>query len=258
MTIHQFHFLGIRLHAMTKQDLVSAVVQALEARRQYIIGNHNLHSLYLWDYEPKIREFYSLADYIHIDGMPLVWLGRLFGHPFKSEHRTGYMELLPLLAEEAARRQWKMFYLGSRAAVAEKAVLALRTQYPGLQITARDGYFETVRYGKENQSVLAEIHDYAPDILLVGMGMPRQEIWIQENLEDIDANAIFCCGALMERVAGELATAPQWLGPIGLEWIFRFCSDPVRTWRRYLVEPWFILFRLMKYYFRSAEPRPPI
>ena len=253
MRIPAFDLLGVHLDAMTKQDLVNTVVQAVDARTQCIIGNHNLHSLYLWGNEPKIRKFYSLADYIQIDGMPLVWLGRFFGLPFKPKHRTTNLDLLPLLANEAVSRQWRMFYLGSRPGVAEKAARKLRIQYPGFQIATHDGYFNTAQSEKENQSVLAQIRDYAPDVLMVGMGMPRQEIWIEENLKDIVATTIFCCGGLMDLVAGEIPTPPRWLGSVGLEWLFRLFSQPVRTWRRYLLEPWLIVFRIIKHYLRYGH-----
>lgn len=246
-----FHFLGIRLHAMSGPDLVRAVGEAVDASDQYVIANHNLHSLYLCESAPKMRDFYASAKYIHIDGMPIVWLGQLFGHPLKREHRTGYISLLPLLAKEAAMRGWRIFYLGSRPGVAEKAACKLRSAYPGLQIKTQHGYFQTDPTGPENQDIVATIRDYAPQILMVGMSMPRQEMWIQENLPDICANAIFCCGALMDYVSGELPTAPRWLGPLGLEWIFRFTSDPVQTWRRYLLEPWTILFRVARHYLRT-------
>jgi N-acetylglucosaminyldiphosphoundecaprenol N-acetyl-beta-D-mannosaminyltransferase len=201
-----------------------------------------------------MQEFYSSANYTNIDGMSLVFVGRLLGLPFKSEHRTNYIDLLPLLVEEAIRCQWRVFYLGSRPGVADKAAQVLRTRYPSLQIATHDGYFETDQSGQENQSVLAEIRDYAPDILMVGMGMPRQEIWIAENLKDVGAHAIFCCGGLMDLVAGEIPTAPRWLGPLGLEWLYRLSSEPARLWRRYLVEPWVILFRVTKQYLRSGRP----
>jgi N-acetylglucosaminyldiphosphoundecaprenol N-acetyl-beta-D-mannosaminyltransferase len=235
--------LGIRLHAMTKHDLIGVVVQAVNDRARCVIGNHNLHSLYFWSHQSKMRDFYSAADYIQIDGMPLIWLGRLCGLPFKLMHRTTNLDLLPLLAPEAVRRQWRVFYLGSRPGVAERAARTLRTQYPELQIATHDGYFETSQSGEENQRVLAEIHDYAPDVLMVGMGMPRQEIWIEENLKDIAATAIFCCGGLMDLVAGEIPTPPRWFGSLGFEWLFRLLSQPARTWRRYLIEPWVILIR---------------
>jgi N-acetylglucosaminyldiphosphoundecaprenol N-acetyl-beta-D-mannosaminyltransferase len=254
MKIPSFDLLGIRLHAMSRHDLVDVAARAVRDRATHtLIGNHNLHSLYLWCHEPKMREFYSLADYVNIDGMSLVFLGRLFGLPLKSEHRTNYIDLLPPFIEEAVRSQWRVFYLGSRPGVAEAAARTLRTRYPGLQIATRDGHFETDQFGAENQTVLAEVRDYAPDILMVGMGMPRQEIWITENLKDIGAHAVFCCGGLMDLVAGEIPTAPRWLGPFGLEWLYRLLSEPARLWRRYLIEPWVILICVIKEYLRSGR-----
>jgi len=246
--------LGLRLNAMTRHDLVGVVTGAVDSRARCIIGNHNLHSVYLWCHEPKMREFYSTADYVNIDGMSLVFLGWLFRLPLKPEHRTNYIDLLPLLAEEAAKCQWRLFFLGSKPGVAEKAAQTLRMRYSGLQISTHHGHFDTNPSGEENQRVLAEIRRYRADILLVGMGMPRQESWIVDNRESIAACTILTCGGLMDLVAGEIPTAPRWLGPLGLEWLFRLLSEPARLWRRYLVEPWFILFRVAKQSLRHGHP----
>ena len=109
--------------------------------------------------------------------------------------------------------------------------------------------------GKDNRRrCLAEIRDYDPDILLVGMGMPRQETWILENQKDIAAHAIFTSGALMDYVAGETPAPPRWLGPLGLEWLYRLLSEPGRLWRRYLLEPWLILFYMASRYLRKGHP----
>lgn len=253
MTTPSFDLLGIRLHAMTKHDITRAAAQAVERDTQYIIANHNLHSVYLWYRNLRIREFYALADYTHIDGMPLVLVARLLGLPLKSQHRNQYFDLLPMLFNEATRCQWRIFYLGSRPGVAEKGFSILRTQYPGLQVATHHGHFDTNRSGKDNLNVLAEIREFAPDILMVGMGMPRQEIWVLENRQDIAAHAIFCCGGLMDLVAGEIPTAPRWLGPLCLEWLYRLLSEPTRLWRRYLLEPWFIFFQVSKRYLQGGH-----
>ena len=245
-----FTLLGLRLHAMTKQDLLSLVISAVSEQTGCVIANHNMHSLYLYSREPRMQTFYSAADYVQIDGMPLVWLGRLLALPLKAEHRTTNLDLLPLLLEEAERRQWKIFYLGSRPGVAEKGARILQSTYPRLQIATRDGYFNMTRSGVDNQRVLSEIRDYAPDVLMVGMGMPRQEIWIDENAKDLPVAAFLCCGGLMDLVAREIPTPPRWLGSIGLEWLFRLVSQPLRTWRRYLLEPWVIVCRIIANYRR--------
>jgi len=250
-----FDLLGIRVHALSKRELVDCVSQAVARRARCIIGNHNLHSLYMWFHEPRMREFYSLTDYTHIDGMSLVLLGRLLGLPFKREQRTGYMDLLPLLAEKAAEREWRIFYLGSRPGVAEKAARMLRNRYAGLQIRTHHGHFNAQQAGLENQAVLAEVKAYAPDILMVGMGMPRQEVWVVENQKEITARAVFCCGALMDYVAGEIPTAPRWIGRLGFEWLYRLLSEPARLWRRYLLEPWSVMGRLTQLYLSRTHLR---
>ena len=205
MVAPSFQLLGVHVNALTKEDLLGVTIQAVRDRAQCIIGNHNSHSLYLWSQSQGMRDFYACADYVQIDGMPLVWLGRLLGLPLTSKHRTTNLDLLPHLAEEAVERRWRLFYLGSRPGVGLKAASALQSKYPGLQIAVRDGYFDTSRFGTDNQSVLTQISAYAPDILMVGMGMPRQEMWIAENRGEIRAHTILCCGGLMDLVAGQIA-----------------------------------------------------
>jgi N-acetylglucosaminyldiphosphoundecaprenol N-acetyl-beta-D-mannosaminyltransferase len=247
--------LGLRVHAMTKRDLMSVVTYAIDCGARCIIGNHNVHSLFLYANEPQMRRFYSSADYVQIDGMPLVWLGRCLGLPLKMEHRTTNFDLLPLLAQKSVRRGWRIFYLGSEPGLVEGGARRLRAEYPGLQIATHHGYFDATQDMSDNQRILAILRDYSPDILMVGMGMPRQEVWIQENSKYIGATVIFCCGGLMDYVAGQIPTAPRWFGDIGIEWLFRLISSPRRTWKRYLIEPWIICLRIILEYFRSGHIR---
>jgi N-acetylglucosaminyldiphosphoundecaprenol N-acetyl-beta-D-mannosaminyltransferase len=103
------------------------------------------------------------------------------------------------------------------------------------------GYFDANPESQENERVLNAIEAYKPHILMVGMGMPRQEYWIQQNLKRLCANVILPAGAAIDYVAGAVPTPPRWAGRLGLEWAFRLTAEPQRLWRRYLVEPWSIL-----------------
>jgi N-acetylglucosaminyldiphosphoundecaprenol N-acetyl-beta-D-mannosaminyltransferase len=255
MQIPSCNLLGIHLNLMTAQDLINVTAHAIDSHARCIIGNHNLHSLRFWYKEPKMREYHSLADYTNADGMSLVLLGRLFGLPIERKHRTASIDLLPGLADAASRNGWRIFYLGSKSGVGEKAAGRLRDQYPGLQIRTHHGHFNSEQFGLENQEVLAEINDYDPDILMVGMGMPRQELWIVENEANISARATYCCGAMMELVAGELPIPPRWMGEIGIEWLYRLFSRPTRVWQRYLIEPWYVLGQLCRQYFAMQIPK---
>jgi N-acetylglucosaminyldiphosphoundecaprenol N-acetyl-beta-D-mannosaminyltransferase len=236
-----FEMLGVRVHALRMLDLNGLVAKAVAQDKNWIIANHNLHSVFLFHRDEKMREYFAKADYTHIDGMYLILLGKLLGLPLKPEHRTGYVDWLHPLMREAAQKGWRVFYLGSKPGVAERSAEILRTQYPDLQIATAHGYFDINSDSVENQNTLATINAYQPHLLMVGMGMPRQERWVVENRKDISANAIVTCGALMDYVAGEIPTPPRWTGQFGVEWLYRLLSEPKRLWFRYLVEPWFLL-----------------
>ncbi len=245
--------LGVRMHAMTHGDIIRTIIRAAESGTRVVIANHNLHSLYFWPRDPQLQAFYSAADYVQIDGMPVVLLGKLFGCRLRREHRTANLDLLPDIASQATLRGWRLFYLGSRPGVAERGAQLLRKRYPALQIATHHGHFDVGTNCSENDVVVDAIRAYAPHILMVGMGMPRQELWIHDNLTGLTANVILCCGALMDLIAGEIPTAPRWLGPLGMEWLFRLVTQPKRTWRRYLLEPWSIGYRVGVNYYRSGH-----
>jgi N-acetylglucosaminyldiphosphoundecaprenol N-acetyl-beta-D-mannosaminyltransferase len=247
-------FLGLRLHLATRNELLHLVAQQIEKRRQVTLANHNLHSLYLFLRQPMLREFYSQTEYCHIDGMPLVLLARLFGFPAERNHRVTYVDLIHPLMERAARNRWRVFYLGSAPGIAEQGAVAVRKAYPGLQIRTIQGYFSMEKESGENQRVLESIREYAPHVLMVGMGMPRQELWIHENRQSLSANVILPCGAAMDYVAGVVPMPPRWAGRVGLEWAFRLFNEPRRLWQRYLVEPWFLVRIVLRELLKSRLP----
>lgn len=233
--------LGISVHALSIPQLNALIAKAVEHNQRWIIANHNLHSIYLYHHDSKMRTFYAKADYTHVDGMALVFLGRLLGLPLRREHRVTYADWVHPLIAEASQQGWRIFYLGSKPGVAEQGARILQQQFPSLQIATAHGYFDAHPGSKENQAVLAAIAAYQPHLLMVGMSMPRQEHWVLDNLNQISANVILPSGAAIDYVAGAVPTPPRWAGRWGLEWLFRLTSEPGRLWRRYLVEPWFLL-----------------
>jgi len=187
------------------------------------------------------RRFYDDAQYTLADGMSIVALGKLYGQKINYQHRVAYNDWLPIMLPIAVQNGWRLFYLGSTADVADKGARVLTARFPGLQIKTHDGHFDVQRHGADNLKVLAQISEYQPHILFVGMGVPRQEQWIQENRDAIDANVILPSGATLDFIAGAKRMAPRWMGAIGLEWAFRLATEPRRLASRYLVEPWGLL-----------------
>lgn len=235
-----YSLLGVQVNPLTMSQLNSLIVEAVKHNQKWIIANHNLHSTYLYHRDPKMRSFYAIASYTHIDGMPLVLLGRSLRLPLNRQQRVTYADWIWSLAQEATEQGWRIFYLGSKAGVAEQGALVLREKFPEIQIATADGYFDTHQRSNENQAVLEMIKAYRPHVLMVGMGMPRQEHWILENLPDLSANVILPSGACLDYVAGAILTPPRWMGYASLEWLYRLASEPRRLWKRYLVEPLFL------------------
>jgi N-acetylglucosaminyldiphosphoundecaprenol N-acetyl-beta-D-mannosaminyltransferase len=247
-------FLGVTLQPRSMPEMNTLVERGICERRRWIIANHNLHSVYLFHRYPRLREFYSDVNWTYLDGMPLVALGRLYGYPLQRKQRVTHADWMGPLMELAAARGWRVFNLGSPPQVAERGAAQLRKLYPALQIEVSDGYFDARRDSDENEALVARINAYSPDLLMVGMGMPRQEFWTQENFARLKAHVILSSnGAAFEYVAGAVPTPPRWAGRMGLEWVFRLVNEPRRLFARYLIEPWYILLLLLLDYPRNRH-----
>ena len=232
--------LGLRVHLATLADLNEHVAGAIRHGRRSIVAHHNLNSLYHSRRDPRVRAFYREADLVHVDGMAVVAIGRLLGLPLRRVHRTTYVDWVWPLMRRAAADGWRVFYLGGRPGVAQRAAERLRESLPGLEIETAHGYFEFGFDRRDDELVVEKINAFRPHVLMVGMGMPRQERWILHRFDELDANAILQSGACFDYVAGAIPTPPRWLGRFGLEWLYRLACEPGRLWRRYLVEPWLV------------------
>ena len=249
----RYRLFDVEINALTQAELNSAVEQAVELGTTRIIANHNLHSMLLYRQHAAMRKFYSMADYTVIDGMSVVILGRLLGLPLKRAHRLAMLDSLGQIFAEATQKGWRIFHLGNTEKVARHGAARLCARYPGLQMVAEQGFFEATPGSADNRRIIERIHEYRPDILLVGMGMPRQEQWIVEHVDQLSGMVIFHVGAYLGYVAGDIPTPPRWMGQIGLEWLFRLCSEPRRLSRRYLVEPWLLLRLILQGNQRKLE-----
>jgi N-acetylglucosaminyldiphosphoundecaprenol N-acetyl-beta-D-mannosaminyltransferase len=244
--------LGVTLQPKSREELNALVEQGIREGHKWIIANHNLHSVYLFNRHAKLREFYSTVHSAHIDGMPLVALGRLYGYALRRNQRVTLVDWIYPLMELAASSGWKVFHVGSSKLSSERGAARLRKLYPSLQLEVNQGYFDERYDSAENEALVQRINAYAPDLLMVGMGMPRQEFWVHDNFARLKAHVILSSsGAAFDYVAGIVPTPPRWSGRLGLEWAFRFADDPLRLFTRYLMEPWYILLLLALDY-----PRP--
>jgi len=192
------------------------------------------------------------------DGMPIVWLSRLQGKPLP-ERVTG-ADLLPALAVAAARANLSIFLFGGPPGAAEAAADQLRSRAAALKV----GYYAPP-YGfesdlDENGRAIAEINALKPDILFVGLGSPKQEVWIAKYAKDLHVDVALGVGAAIEFAAGRLKRAPKWMQNWGLEWIYRILKDPRRLFWRYASNVAFLvviideLRQFARQKFRSKSP----
>lgn len=237
----RIRLLGAELDLVRPEEVMAELDQQVAAGRPYLVANHNLHSLYLLPRHPELAAFYAGADLIEIDSTPLIAFARLLGLPARPFHRCTYLDWRDHFWSLADRRGWRVFYLGGAPGVAKTAAGRISRLYPGAVLGVADGYFDAAPASSDNQAVLKAIVDFRPDILLVGMGMPRQEQWILANRAALPTCAVLPVGAAFDYEADVQAAAPRWMGRAGLEWLFRLTADPKRLWRRYCVEPWFLI-----------------
>lgn len=226
---------------MRPEEVLLHVERSVEAGVQSVVANHNLHSLYLIRRTPGMRRLYDAADLIELDSTPLIHFARLLGHPARSQHRCTYLDWRDHFWSLADRKGWRVLYVGGEDGVAEEAARRLTTRYPGAMVKGLSGYFDATPGSLGNTAVLAAIKDFAPHVLFVGMGMPRQELWIADNLASLPPVPILPVGAAFDYEAGVQKAAPRWMGRLGVEWLFRLIADPKRLFTRYCIEPWFLI-----------------
>jgi len=250
------HLLGAVMDLVRSEEVFHFVSGKIAARQSAIVANHNLHSLYLIRKNPRIAEFYKAADLVEVDSAPLLLWARIVGRSSRRFHRCTYLDWRDDFWALAVERNWKVFFVGGAPGVGETAVEAIRQDWPEARIATHHGYFDATSGSTENQAVVEAIQTYAPDVVLVGMGMPRQEIWTLDNYKAFGPAVSFTVGGAFDYEAGVQHAAPRWMGQMGVEWLFRLMADPRRLFSRYCVEPWSLVIPALNDLRRSLDRKP--
>jgi exopolysaccharide biosynthesis WecB/TagA/CpsF family protein len=186
----------------------------------------NAHCLNVAYVDIAYREILNGCDAVWADGIGVRMAGNILGFPV-TENVNG-TDMFPLLADRCAREGKTMFFFGGAPGVAEKAAENARRDHPGLQVVGIcDGFVST-------DEALRRIQDAKPDILLVALGVPRQEKWIAENRSRLGCGAAIAVGGLLDFISGRIPRAPEWMRKRGLEWLFRLYQEPVGKFKRYV------------------------
>jgi len=251
-SVNKIEVLDIWFNDLTIQSLNELILSQVLHQRKTIIAHHNLHSLYLFHTDPDFKQFFNLADYVFSDGMPLILWSKIKGWDVINKNRVTSLDFYQSLFDQLNAVSASIFYLGGTEGTALTAIQQLEKKYPQIRFDCYPGHFDL--HGKENDTLLKRISMAKPNILFVGMGMPRQEKWILENLARLPNSVVLPCGAFFDYLAGEKKTPPRWLGMFCLEWLYRFCCEPKRLFSRYFLEPLYLIPIFLRDLTRATKP----
>jgi N-acetylglucosaminyldiphosphoundecaprenol N-acetyl-beta-D-mannosaminyltransferase len=224
--------LGVPLALTDYESTLDWIDAAVAARAQSYVCVAAVHTVMASQEDPALQAAVLGADFVVPDGQPLVWALRALGHPL--EDRVYGPELMDRACARAARTGRRFYLYGGRNSGAlVELTRMLRLRHPGLKIVG--GYSPPFRAlsDAENDAVAEDIRRSDADVVWVGIGVPKQEKWMAQMRDRLDAPVLIGVGAAFDFHAGLVPQAPARLQRLGLEWLYRLLQEPRRLWRRY-------------------------
>ncbi len=231
---------GCEIDPLTIDQAVAQVLAwiAADERQCRFVVTPNVDHAVLLQHDAKLRQAYRDAALVLADGMPIVAASRLLGHSLPE--RVAGSDLVPaVLAAANATRPLRVFLLGAAPGVAVRAANNIEARWPSSDVVGVDSPplgFE--RDADECHRIVQAVNRSQADLLIIGLGAPKQELWVDAHRDQLRVNAALCVGATIDFLAGEKQRAPLWMRKTGLEWLHRVASEPRRLLKRYLRDAW--------------------
>ena len=232
------------------EEAVRALKEKIVRNEKSVLYFINAHCYNLAQKNLAYRSTLNSADFLLNDGIGIQLGAKLFG--FKVKENLNGTDFIPKLLKAAGKNGFSVYLLGSKEDVANRAADNLFTNIPEINIVGcRDGYFEDA----ENDQVVDAVNKTKPDILIVGRGVPLQELWIAANRERLNAKIIIGAGAFLDFASAKVKRAPKVFRLLKMEWIFRLLLEPRRLWKRYLIGNFLFFIHVVnnKYKYRLAQ-----
>ena len=245
--------LGVGISAIDLEQAVTTMERWIGERSRNYVCVTGVHGVMESRRDPRLRAIHNDAGMVTPDGMPLVWLSRLYG-----ESRTKRVygpDLMREFTRVSALRGYRQFYYGGAPGVADMLSETLTAAHSGLAVagTLCPPFRELTP--EEDRTVVDSINAARPDVLWVGLSTPKQELWMASHLGRIEAPVMVGVGAAFDFLAGTKRQAPLWMQRNGLEWLFRLGSEPRRLWRRYAyIVPGFAVLASAELLRRALHP----
>lgn len=227
--------LGLPVHLLSKDQARHAAEELIASGRVARIVTANALLVLEAGANPSLLELCLSADLVLSDSVGISWAAWRLGMPIPTRYPG--IDLAFDLTFAAEQKRASVFLLGGRPGIAERAAGFLKTARPGLRIAGtRDGFFEA----KDDESVIEEVRKSGAGLVLVALGMPRQDVWIHRNRARLPGALYVGVGGTFDVWAGAVKRAPRWFSRTGLEWLYRVVQEPWR-WRRIARLPLFLL-----------------
>lgn len=238
--------LNTYINNLTMSETIDEIEQMIESgKRSYVVAI-NVDVVMKIENDSYLKKVVDGADMVLVDGMPLVWISKMQGKPLKA--KISGSDLVPLLCEEAAKKNYTVFIIGGKDGIAVQAKRRLERSMPGIRIVGT--YAPPLGFEKDDDElnkINEMISNVKPDLLIACFGCPKQEKWIYENINKYNAKVSICAGATVDFLAGNVKRAPHWMSEHGLEWFYRFLQEPKRMFKRYFIDDIKILSLIKKY-----------
>lgn len=243
---NRIKFLNTYIDNITMSEAIDEIDRLVQLKKCSYVVTPNLDHIVQLEQGGELCEVYKNADLILTDGKPLLWISKIFGTPIKE--KISGSDLFPRLCQRAAEKNYTMFFLGAAEGVAARAADNLMKKYDGLNVVGT----YSPPYGFETNEVeMKKIEDMIkkanPHIIIVGLGCPKQELFILHYKERLEVPVALGLGASLDFEAGNVRRAPKWMAEHGLEWLFRITQDPKRLIKRYWNDAIRIPRIIMKY-----------
>lgn len=225
---------GVGIGRWTRRTFVETLCSNACAGSPLLATYLNAHTVNLLHKDSRYADALRRADILYADGMSVVWASRWISPPGLPE-RVSAADFFPSFCRECARRELHPFLLGSRPGVARRCAERMRARISGLEFAGTsDGFWGRGGEHESEARVIEAIKQAQPDLLLIGLGSPQQELWAVSRAADLGVPVLWCVGALFEYFSGSRRRAPRWVRQSGFEWAFRLALEPRRLGHRYL------------------------
>ena len=236
----EFHLLGIRIDNATMPSAIKRIVEMLDSEQPNQVCFVNPHYINEACRVPEYKQVLDQANLVLADGFGTKLAGKILHRPIR-QNLCG-TDLFPRLCAALNGSGKRIFLLGAAPGAAEGVAEWVLERYPDVLISGTHHGFFTP---EEEGGVVRQIAASGADLLVVAMGVPRQELWVHHHAGELGVKAAIGFGGLFDYFAGRVPRAPQWVREIGMEWVYRLIQEPRRMWRRYLIGNALFLARVM-------------